>query len=45
MKSAPMPPDIDEYDPLAVLAALDNDLDDSLTGGVPRCEPAFPASA
>jgi len=45
IKPAPEPPDIDEYDPLAVLAALDDDLDDSLTGGLSRREPAFPSSA
>lgn len=45
MKPAPVPPDIDEYDRLAVLAALDDDLGDSLTGSVSHRESAFPSSA
>jgi len=41
MTSAPEPPEPDEYDLLAVLAALDDDLGDKLTGGVSRREPAL----
>jgi hypothetical protein len=36
MKPTPAPPEPDEYDLLAVLTALDDDLSDNLAGGVAR---------
>lgn len=41
MKPSPEPPEPDEYDLLAVLAALDDDLGDGLTGAAPRRERAL----
>ena len=37
MKPTPEPPEPDEYELLAVLTALDDDLSDNLAGGVARC--------
>lgn len=39
-KPAQEPPEPDEYDLLALLAALDNDLGERLASGVSRSEPA-----
>lgn len=41
MKPAPQPPEPDEYDLLAVLAALDNGLGDSVAGRASRREAAL----
>jgi hypothetical protein len=40
MKPTPKPPEPDEYDLLAVLTSLDDDLSDNLAGGVARRAPA-----
>jgi hypothetical protein len=44
-KPAPEPPEPDEYDLLAVLAALDDGLNDSLANSVSHREPARTSSA